>query len=59
MPEKSPGGYYYCPSDEAILRFMTLSNEEKIQWVWEMNELLAGAPAETRKLHEMFRRGEI
>lgn len=57
--EKPPGGYYCCPSDEAILRFMALSDEEKLQWAWEMNELLADAPPETRKLHEMFRRGEI
>lgn len=36
-----------------------MPDELKLQWVWEMNELLAGVPPETRRLHQMFRRGEI
>lgn len=59
MPERSPGGYYCCPSDEAILRFLALPNEDKLQWVWETNALLAEASPETRMLHEMFRHGLI
>lgn len=53
------GGYSYSPSDEAILRFLALPDEHKLLWVWEMNALLAQAPPETRRLHELFRRGEI
>ncbi len=59
MPDKTSGGYSYHVSDAAILRWMAVPDELKLQWLWEMNELLASAPPETRKLHEMFRRGEI
>ncbi len=53
------GGYYYFPSDEDLLRFLSLSPEERLEWVWEMNALLSTAPPETRRLHALFRRGEI
>lgn len=52
-------GYTYAVSNEAVRRWMSVPDELKLQWVWEMNELLADAPPETRRLHEMFRRGDI
>jgi len=54
------GGYSYQYTDEQIQAFQSLSIEQRLKWVEEMNKFLYRfRPVQSKEICEKFRQGEI
>lgn len=60
MNEPTVKGYSYYVTDEQIRKYRKLTPRQKLEWLEEVNEFTnKAAPDRVKRLHRMFRRGEI
>ncbi|MHB1325238.1 MAG: hypothetical protein ACYDGS_01575 [Thermoleophilia bacterium] len=60
MSESSLKGYGYHVTEEQIRKYRRLTPRQKLEWLEEVNAFTDKfAPARAKRLHTMFRRGEI
>ncbi len=53
-------GFHYHLEDEKILAYMKLTTEEKLQWLYEINQLTQAVLSEKEKeFRNKLRRAEI
>ena len=56
----TPKGYWYCLTDEAILKYMQWPIKTRLVWLEEANRFLFQAlTEETKRIREQFRKAEI
>lgn len=60
MTESSRKGYGYHVTEEQIRKYRRLTPRQKLEWLEEANAFTEKfASKRTKRLHKMFRRGEI
>ncbi len=60
MSESPRKGYRYVVTEEQIRKYRRLTSKQKLEWLEEANELTEKfAPERAKRLHRMFRQGEI
>jgi len=60
MAEPERKGYGYHVTEEQIRKYRRLTPRQKLEWLEEVNAFTEKfAPERAKRLHKMFRRGEI
>ena len=60
MKDKAYKGYRYEVSEEKIRHWLSLTPEQRLEWLEEINIFIHSyAPQKAKKIIAMFRKGEI